>query len=166
MKAHAARRPAPFEATDTTPAYRCYAGYVVRVALTPAQQRIAVSEGMALGLVICGRDVLPFDKARLDAAFEGAWRSWPHHGSFPQVTTDLADGEDGVWAMTGADSRKEVWALYWEQDGDELRIRARQPDWSPEDPADLTYAAEVIDGDVPVASWEVLAREFLLGMDS
>jgi hypothetical protein len=121
---------------------------------------------MALGVVICGRDVLPFDKDRLDIAFESAWRAWPYQTSFPQVTSDLADGEHGVWAITEADSRKDVWALYWEHDGDELRIWARQSDWTPADPADLNYAAEVIDGDVPATGWETLAREFLRSLDS
>jgi hypothetical protein len=125
-----------------------------------------VSEGIALGVVICGRDVLPFDKDRLDIAFESAWRAWPYRTSFPQVTSDLADGEHGVWAITEADSRNKVWALYWEHDGDELRVWARQSDWNPADPADLNYAAEVIDGDVPATGWEILAREFLRSLDS
>lgn len=112
-----------------------------------------------------GRDALPFDKARLDAAFEGAWRAWLYRASFPQITSDLASGEDGVWAMTGADSRKEVWALYWEQGGGELRVCARQPDWSPEDPDDIGYAAGVIDGEVPASGWQVLAADFLRGFD-
>lgn len=51
------------------------ARYVVCVALTPAQQCKAVSEGMALGLLKYGRGALSFDKSRLSAAFETAWRS-------------------------------------------------------------------------------------------
>lgn len=63
--------------------------------------------------------------------------------------------------MTHADADKHVAALYWEQDGGTLRILARQPDWTPNDPEDLYFAVEVIGGDVPLAGWEELARVFL-----
>jgi hypothetical protein len=42
--------------------------------ITPSRQRNAVSEGMALGLLLCDRSSLPFDKFRVDLAFEGAWQ--------------------------------------------------------------------------------------------
>jgi hypothetical protein len=130
-------------------------------ALTPAVQRNAVSEGTALGLLACGRGALPADKADLSLAFERAWRSWAHRVVFPQIEMDLSGGEDGVSVMTKADAPKQAWALYWEQNGDEFLIQARQPDWSPADADDLNYAAVVIDGDVALASWTALAREFL-----
>ncbi|TDV35930.1 hypothetical protein [Actinophytocola oryzae] len=131
------------------------------MALTPAAQRNAVSEGIALGLVACGRDALPADKGRLGAAFETTWLSWVHRVRFPQIETDLSDGADGVSVMTGADDPKEAWALYWEHRGGEFLVNARQGDWSPEDRADLDYAATVIGGDLPVADWAALAGEFL-----
>jgi hypothetical protein len=133
----------------------------VAMALTPTVQRNAVSEGMALGLLACGRDALPADKDRLGPAFERAWRSWAHRVVFPQIEGDLSNGEDGMSVMTNANAPKEAWALFWEQDGGAFLIRARQPDWSPEDADDLNYAAVVIDGDVPLVGWEALAREFL-----
>lgn len=116
---------------------------------------------MALGLVACGHDALSHDKDRLSAAFEGAWLSWARRVRFPQVETDLSNSEDGLSAMTKADKPKQAWALYWEQSGGEFLIHARQPDWSPDNPDDLAYAATVIDGDIPLAEWEALAREFL-----
>jgi hypothetical protein len=131
------------------------------MALTPTVQRNAVSEGMALGLVACGRDTLPLDTGRLGHAFESAWRTWVHRVRFPQIETDLSNGEDGASAMTKADTAKQAWALYWEQVDGEFLIQSRQPDWSPEDPEDLSYAAVVIDGGVQLADWEALAREFL-----
>lgn len=131
------------------------------MALTPARQRNGVSEGMALGLLMCGRDALPFDKVAVDLAFEGAWRSWPYRTKFPQVNTDLSNGSDGVWVMTRADADKRVHALYWEQDGRTISIHPRQPEWTPNDQDDVDYAVEVIDGDVPLTGWEELAREFL-----
>src|SRR4051812_527720 len=101
------------------------------MALTPARQRNAVSEGMALGLLMCGHDSLSDNKLRLDLAFNGAWRSWTYRTRFPQVNTDLTRGREGVRIMTRADARKQVLVLYWERDGGEFRIFTRQPDWTP-----------------------------------
>jgi len=42
-------------------------------AITSAKQRNAVSEGIALGLVLLSRPSLPFDKMGIDLAFGGAW---------------------------------------------------------------------------------------------
>ncbi|MGY5310737.1 hypothetical protein [Nocardia gipuzkoensis] len=127
---------------------------------TPARQRNAVSEGMALGLLLCGRNTVAYDKVAVDLAFEGAWQMWEYRDQFPQVDTDLRKGLDGIWAMTRADEQKQVWVLFWETDG-ELTICARQSDWDFEDPADLEYAIKMIDGDVPVEGWKALAQEFL-----
>lgn len=131
------------------------------MASSPARQRNAVSEGFALGLVTHGRTELPFRKVELDLAFEGAWRTWSHRGRFRQVNTDLANGLDAVWAFTRADAAKRVLVLYWERTGSDLRIVARQPDWSADDASDLAYASDMIDGDVPLSGWETLAAEFL-----
>lgn len=131
------------------------------MSLTSARQRNAVSEGMALGLLMCGHDSLPYDKLRLDLAFSGAWQSWTYRTRFPQVDTDLTKGLDGVRAMTRADADKQVTVLYWEQNGGTFRICVRQPDWTPDNPDDLDFAAKVIDGGVPLTGWEELAREFL-----
>jgi hypothetical protein len=124
-----------------------------------------VSEGTALGLVMCGRSSLPFDKVRVDLAFEGAWRGWQYRERFPQVSTDIDRGLDGSGAMTRATERKHVWVLFWNRGGRELVIYARQPDWDPNDEADVEYALKVIDGDVPLEGWIALAREFLERFD-
>ncbi|WP_040693796.1 hypothetical protein [Nocardia vinacea] len=128
--------------------------------LTPARQRNAVSEGMALGLLLCGRNTVAYDKIGVDLAFEGAWRVWTYRDRFPRVSTDLAKGLDGIWVMTHADEQKQVWVLFWENDR-ELTICARQSDWDYEDSADLEYAVRMISGDVPAEGWKVLAQEFL-----
>lgn len=79
------------------------------MAITPQLgNRNAVSEGVALGLIMCGRSSLPFDKVRVDLALEGAWRSWRYSQRFPQVDTDLGKGLDGVRAMTRATRNKRV----------------------------------------------------------
>lgn len=44
--------------------------------------------------------------------------------------------------MTRADGSKQVWALYWVQDGGTFRISPRQPDWTPEDPMTATSPQE------------------------
>lgn len=116
---------------------------------------------MALGLVLCGRASLPFDKVGVDLAFVGAWRGWGWRDRFPQVNTDLAQGLDGAWAMTRATEAKSAWALFWDTSGGELTIHARQSDWDPADEDDLGFALQVIGGDVPLDGWVSLAREFL-----
>lgn len=128
--------------------------------LTPAQQRNAVSEGFALGLLLCGRNTIAFDKVAVDLAFEGAWRTWAYRAAFPQVDTDLSKGKDGVWVMTRADEKKQVWALFWEVDRD-LAVCARSPEWHQDDPDDLQFAISVIPGDVPAEGWKSFAQEFL-----
>ena len=131
------------------------------VAITSTPQRNAVSEGMALGLGLCGRTSVPFDKVRVDLAFVGAWRGWTWRGQFPQVSTDLSKGLDGVWAMTRATEAKKAWILYWDTTGGELAIYTRQADWDSADEDDVSFALRVIDGDVPRDGWVSLAQEFL-----
>jgi len=128
------------------------------VTISPTRQRNAASEGMALGLLMCGRDALPFKKVEVDLAFGGAWRRWAYRGRFPQVSTDLEKGLDGL-AMTRADERKNVLNLYWETSGRELVIRARSQ-WADEQ-IDPHVVADSIDGDVPAEGWRDLAAEFL-----
>jgi hypothetical protein len=133
--------------------------YLQHVRITPARQRNAVSEGMALGLLMAGRDVLPYDKVRVDLAFEGAWRGWAFRGRFPQVSTDLRNGSDGVHVMTRADEQKHVWHLFWEREGRDLRIVARSQ-WEGE-AIEPDAVADSLDGDVAPAGWLALAEGFL-----
>ena len=124
--------------------------------LTATQQRNAVSEGFALGLLICGRDRLPFDKVMADLAFEGAWPLWSHRHVFPQVSTDIHNGTDGSLVMTRATERKQTFSLYWDRDR-ELIIQSRR------EGSDVVVAdvLRVLDGGVPRDAWEALAAEFL-----
>ena len=138
------------------------------MALSPARQRNGVSEGMAFGLVMLNRNELPFtNKMRIDLAFERAWRDRPdrYKSQFKQVSTDLAKGKDAVWVMTDAEKTKRTAAFYWEWDGGTLSIYGRQTDWDGDDPDDIKFAVDVIDGDVPVEGWVMLAREFLNDFD-
>ncbi|RIJ70567.1 hypothetical protein D1871_18445 [Nakamurella silvestris] len=114
---------------------------------------------MALGLVMCGRDSLPFDKVAVDLAFVGTWRSWPYSSRFPQVTTDVSKGLDGTRAMTRADERKHVWNLYWDTSGGELAVYPRNQ-WA-DGEIDADVVAGTIDGDVPADGWRQLAEGFL-----
>lgn len=133
--------------------------------MTATRQRNAVSEGMALGLVLCGTTSIPSDKTSVDLAFTAAWRNWGYRARFPQVDTDLSKGLDGDRAMTRASEGKHVWVLYWDTSGKELTIWARQPDWDPNSEDDLAYALDVIDGGVPAAGWVELAQQFLRAME-
>jgi hypothetical protein len=104
--------------------------------ISPARQRNAVSEGMALGLVMLDRNELPFtNKMRIDLAFGRAWRDWAdrYKSEFKQVSTDLAKGKDAVWVMTDAEKTKRTAAFYWEGDGGTLSIHGRQSDWDGDD---------------------------------
>jgi len=61
---------------------------------------------MGLGLTMCDRFTLPWDKVAIDLSFEGTWRSWQHRHRLSQVDTDIRPGLDDVWAMNRADRRK------------------------------------------------------------
>ncbi|VTR77747.1 hypothetical protein [Cellulomonas hominis] len=126
---------------------------------TTAQQRNAVSEGIALGFAMCDLDELPFDKLRIDLAFDYAWRQWPHAHRFPQVQTDLRNGTDPVWVMTHADEKKQVWNLFWDRSaGSSIRIYARSR-W--EDDFDADAIASMVDDDIPAEDWMTFAQDFL-----
>ena len=129
------------------------------MAITSSRQRNAVSEGMALGLIMCGRDTLPWDKIAIDLSFEGAWQSWQYKHGFSQVDTDIRHGSDGVWVMTHADERKQTFNFYWDTSGREIAINARNV-WADQE-VDVDQAAQWIDGDVPAGDWHELATDFL-----
>jgi hypothetical protein len=131
--------------------------------ITGARQRNAVSQGMALGLCVLNRYEFKFDKLRVDLAFERAWRAWPDSfkSKFLRVTTDLRNGTDAVWVMAHADERKQVTPLFWDWSSGTLTIHQRGNDWDSGDPGDVEYALSMVDGDVPLEGWIVLARTFL-----
>ncbi len=129
--------------------------------MTPTSQRNAVSEGMALGLALCGHPMVPHDKVRVDLAFTGAFRAWEYSSRFPQVNTDVSKGLDGIRAMTRAGEKNRTFVLFWDTDGPEITIYARQADLDLEDSVDLEYALGVIDGEVPRDGWVSLADAFL-----
>lgn len=124
-----------------------------------------MSEGTALGLLLCGRDSVPSNKVMLDLAFGGAWRSWDYASRFPQVNTDLRQGFDASRVMTRATVTKHTWALYWEQVRASWVIRSRTEDWDPADEDDVTYAVEVIDSSIPGTAWRDLAAGLLSHLD-
>lgn len=51
--------------------------------ITGPQQRKAVSEGFALGLIVSGTQQLAWNKVAIDIAFPEAWHDWQHKGTFP-----------------------------------------------------------------------------------
>jgi hypothetical protein len=110
-----------------------------------------------------GRDVLPYNKVRVDLAFTGAWRAWDFRDRFAQVSTDLRNGSDGSRVMTRADEDKHVWNLYWHRAGGELRVLPR-PQWQTEG-IDPDAVADSLDGQVPAAGWRGLAEGFLERFD-
>lgn len=133
---------------------------LTRIALTDTQQRNAVSEGIALGLLMCDCNEIPYDKMRVDLAFESAWQHWEYRDRFPRVSTDLRTGMAGSLVMTRASEGKQVWVLFWERERS-LVICQRASDWDPNDQTDVEYALSVIGEDVPLEGWVVPARAFL-----
>ena len=129
--------------------------------LTATQQRNAVSEGVALGLLYLGHDRLPFVKVDVDLAFQSAWDDWDGRRVFQQVNTDLHNGTDASRVMTRADRRKNTYALYW-QVGREMTI-CRRPTF--EDPPtsnvdEFREMAEFVDGGLDLIAWVDLAHDF------
>jgi hypothetical protein len=118
---------------------------------------------MALGLLMCGRNTLPFNKVMIDLAVEGAWGNWAYRDRFSQVSTDIRNGSDGVLVMTRAGESKHVWHLYWDRSGREIAINARDR-WADED-IDPEVVADSLDGDVPPDGWQALANDFLNRFD-
>ena len=128
--------------------------------LTPTQQRNAVSEGMALGLVALGFDRVPYEKWKVDLAFDGAWRDWEYRGRFSQVNTDIRNGSDGALVMTKATEGKHTVSFYWTREK-ELTVYWRQHDFDPKSADDLAFAARMIGGEVPLEGWKALAEDFI-----
>jgi hypothetical protein len=131
------------------------------MATTPARQRNAVSEGMALGLVLTRHASMPFDKVAVDLPSKGPSAS----GSTPTVTPRYEriseTARNGVWVMTHATESRHVWVLFWDTSGREIRIVGRQRDWNPDDDEDVDNALDMIDGNVPRAGWVALAQDFM-----
>lgn len=128
--------------------------------LTATQQRNAVSEGTALGLVALGYDRVRFEKWRVDLAFAGAWRDWAYSRRFSQVDTDIRKGLDGANAMTRASEGKRTTSFYWVRER-ELTIYWRRSDFDPDSDDELAWATKMIDGEVPLEGWKSLAQGFL-----
>jgi|SRR5690625_3510296 len=118
---------------------------------------------MALGLCMLGRYEFPFEKLRIDLAFENAWRDWPdrYKNQFKQVATDLRNGTDAVWVMTHVSERTQTGVFFWDTSGQTITIYSRADDWDSEDPNDVDHAFAMIDGDVPLEGWISLAQSFL-----
>jgi hypothetical protein len=131
--------------------------------MTDAQQRNAVSEGMALGLLMCGIDRVGLrDKVTWDPRIELAWRKWAHSGRFPRVSTDFQQRMDGLAVATRGRKGNQVYNLYWENDGGSWVIR-RRPPWD-DDPPDFDLMASDVPGGVPADGWKALAEDFSSGI--
>lgn len=122
-----------------------------------------MSEGAALGILMCGRERVP-SGVGLSFAFEGAWRRWndPNRFQFRQVSTDIAKGLNGYIALTHADGGKQSHHLYWELEGADYVVRAFRP-W-PDGVVPEEVAAS-IEGDVAPDGWMSLASELLRRVD-
>lgn len=134
-----------------------------RTGLTDSRQRNAVSEGLALGVLMCGTDRIGYAdvdgnfKIAADFAFLHAWRRWPHRNLFPRVARDT-ELIDPIWIAVHADERRQV-SLYWEQTSTGYVVRQRGR-WA-NGMVDPDDAAASIDGGLEPAAWASLAQPFL-----
>jgi hypothetical protein len=119
-------------------------------------QRIAVSEGLALGFALHGRWSIPFATLAIHRAVVTAYLDWPQAPAFPQVHAELRSGLPGVPALMRADDTTHTTALHGardaETDGD-LTLRSRFDDGTLHSAEDVDYAVEVISGPVTCARW-------------
>jgi hypothetical protein len=138
---------------------------MARVEMEHVRQRVAVSEGLALGMVLNGRWAVPFDTLGIHTAVAAAYRDWARAHAYPQVQAELRSGLSGVHALTRATESASTFTLYWHHapDGD-LRIRSWFEDWTPTRAEDVDYAVEVIAGDVSREEWAALAADVLRRM--
>jgi len=127
--------------------------------LTESRQRNAVSEGMALGLVLCGHESISESKASIDLSVVGAWRAWPYSAHFPRVDSQVQRFLDGTRVMTHAEESHQTWVFYWSRSWPPTICR-RDPSWNAADPSDVEHAVNMIDGDVPADGWMRLAEDF------
>lgn len=126
--------------------------------LSSTRQRNAVSEGFALGLLRNDRVELPRDKVAIDLAFDHAWRNWDRKHLYPQVSTDLRNGSDGIYVITRARKNHGVIHFYWDADSWPYKVVARHGASSIEE---VESIAENIDGGLPLSVWAELVRLFL-----
>lgn len=136
-------------------------GMMGNMKLTPTEQRNAVSQGIALGILACGYGSIEFNKVKVDLAFTSAFRDWPYQHHFPQVHTDLNRSFDGARVLSRAGERQHTSVLYWKSEGGSLDVHARQSNFDPEDSDDLKFAASVICDDVSLEGWKALAQDFI-----
>ncbi len=121
-------------------------------ALSKAKQGTIVAEGLALGCVALGVDLVPGSKVDLEFAFRRAWRAWPYRSAFPAVRADV-ERDDLLSLLRKSEGRRSAHLTGWSS---EWPFRPYKLDnWTAEDVADLLL------GDVPLAGWKHLASTFL-----
>ena len=130
--------------------------------ITAARQKNSVSEGMALALTLRGVSDIPFDKVKVDLAFEHAWRGWSFASRFPRVNVGPGStGPDASYVLIHADEQTRTLVLFWDLEGNSLSIYCRLPDWAPDNAEDIGFAVRMLDGDVPLEGWLELGDAFL-----
>lgn len=129
--------------------------------LSLTRERIAVSEGMALGLWMKGHFALTHDRRSLSSAFSRAYSEWLFAAFFPRLLVELDAGKLGWTTMAFARESKVTWSFYWAVSRSELTAHPRSELHLFE--AGPNRVAGNIDGGVPFGAdpWEELAMRFL-----
>lgn len=150
------RNPTPLPSVTGSGLLRRYG----RAMDTPTQQRNAVSQGVGLGLLLNGRSSIPYAKMHIDLTFAASWRDWSHRSHFPAVSSKLRNGLDPIHIVTFARQRSSTFFCYWKTEGSALDVALRDPDWTTAT-EDVSFAASMIDEDVPADAWRELARPLI-----
>lgn len=117
------------------------------------------SEGMALGLLMCGHASMPNgSKPTVELAFARAWRRWPYCSRFGFVGSDRR--QDEWYQITHARKGTRTWNLYW--DRDTICYRQSDPEFRPT----AEEVAESISDSIPATAWRDLVVVWLAELSS
>lgn len=129
------------------------------MSLSASQQRNAVSEGFALGLLSNGYGGVRDDKESIDHSVEEAWSAWEERHRFPQVSADIRKGLAGSIVMTrrqGIPSRGLVWS-----EGPEYQVLVKVSELDPDRVDDLEFLASLIQGNLSLGHWKELGKKLV-----
>lgn len=119
--------------------------------LSKARQRLALSQGLAMGMQMSARPAIAGDKSRLEFAFRTAWRDWSESARFGTIKAGPA--QDDVFLILGDEVRRGRRGIAWWASAWPFVPRCDGSDWD--------AMAEVIDDHVSAASWQALIDSWL-----
>lgn len=117
---------------------------------TKQQQRLTVTEGLAVGLAALEVESLPHNKMSFEFAVQSAWRRWEYAGHFPSLLGQFGGNE--IWLAVGKSGNSQRFNRW------EIADRRMYPvtfdDWTPQE----CWEVHLADYGVPLHGWVDLAR--------